>query len=105
MRTACLHRMPSRASSARRGRIRYSQRGTTWRSSVFSRLKSSSSGSSMNSTDAHKVVAPEVRAFVIANFLFGQGGETFRDDDSFQGKGIIDSTGVLELIGFLETQY
>jgi acyl carrier protein len=59
----------------------------------------------MNSTDAQKLVAPEIRAFVIANFLFGQGGETFKDDDSFLAIGIIDSTGVLELVGFLEKQY
>ena len=46
----------------------------------------------------------EVRQFVIENFLFGQGGQ-LRDDESFLDGGIIDSTGVLQLVGFLEQQY
>lgn len=44
----------------------------------------------------------KIRAFVIQNFLFGQGGE-LKDDDSFLEAGIIDSTGVLELVGFIES--
>jgi len=46
----------------------------------------------------------EIRAFIIANFLFGEAG-TFQDDTSFMGGGIIDSTGILELVMFLETTY
>ena len=49
-------------------------------------------------------VQNDIRAFVIQNFLFGQGGE-LGDGDSFLEAGIIDSTGVLELVGFLETTY
>jgi acyl carrier protein len=45
-----------------------------------------------------------VRTFVIQNFLFGQ-GDSLKDDESFLEAGIIDSTGVLELVGFLETTY
>ena len=45
-----------------------------------------------------------LRKFVIDNYLYGQGAE-FSDDDSFQEKGIIDSTGVLELVVFLEKTY
>jgi acyl carrier protein len=46
----------------------------------------------------------EVRQFVIDNFLFGQGG-TLTNDESFLESGIIDSTGVLELVGFLEQHF
>jgi acyl carrier protein len=49
--------------------------------------------------------AEEVRFFIIDNFLFGQGGEDLEAGDSLMEKGIIDSTGVLELIVFLENTY
>ncbi len=46
----------------------------------------------------------EVREFVINNFLFGDGA-SLQDDKSFLDSGIIDSTGMLELIMFLEQTY
>lgn len=46
-----------------------------------------------------------VRAFVVDNFLFGQADGGLSDDTSFLESGIIDSTGVLELISFLERQF
>lgn len=46
-----------------------------------------------------------LRNFVVMNFLFGQGGDDLSEDDSFLERGIIDSTGVLELVGFLERQF
>ena len=52
-----------------------------------------------------QTIIPEIRRFVIDNFLFGQNGDTLKDDESFLDSGIIDSTGVLELVGFLETRY
>lgn len=45
-----------------------------------------------------------VRKFVIENFCFGQ-DPGLGDDDSFLEKGIVDSTGVLELVAFLENTY
>ena len=48
--------------------------------------------------------ASEVRTFVITNFLFGEPG-SLQDDTSFLNSGIIDSTGVLELVMFLEENY
>ena len=45
-----------------------------------------------------------VREFVIENFLFGD-GQQLQDDTSFMESGIIDSTGILELITFLEEKY
>lgn len=46
----------------------------------------------------------ELRKFVVDNYLFGRDLD-FSDDDSFLEKGIIDSTGVLELVSHLETSY
>lgn len=45
-----------------------------------------------------------VREFVLENFLFGDDGR-LTDDGSFLGSGMIDSTGILELIAFLEGTY
>jgi|GraSoiStandDraft_8_1057269.scaffolds.fasta_scaffold101305_2 acyl carrier protein len=49
----------------------------------------------------------ELRAFIIDNFLFGDasGRFTFTDDDSFQQRGIVDSTGILELVCHLQERY
>jgi len=46
----------------------------------------------------------EVRSFVVANYLLGR-EEGFRNDDSFLELGIIDSTGILELVSHLEETY
>lgn len=50
-------------------------------------------------------IAREIREFVVANFLFGQDGGTLTDDLPFLENGIIDSTGVLELVAFLEQRF
>lgn len=49
--------------------------------------------------------AAEIRAFIVSNFLFGQVGDGFANDQSFLESGIIDSTGLLELVSFVEQQY
>ena len=46
-----------------------------------------------------------LRQFIIENFLYGDERIPLKDDDSFSNKGIIDSTGVLELVAFLEAQF
>jgi acyl carrier protein len=43
--------------------------------------------------------------FVVANYLFGDVSRTPSDDDSLVEGGVIDSTGILELIEFLEAQF
>ena len=48
--------------------------------------------------------AKELRAFIVTNFLYGE-GTALKDDTSFLDSGIVDSTGMLELIMFLETNY
>lgn len=45
-----------------------------------------------------------VRKFVIDNYLFGEEGK-LGNEDSFMETGMIDSTGILELIRFLESTY
>jgi acyl carrier protein len=50
-------------------------------------------------------IAQEIRGFVVANFLFGQESGGLTDDQSFLETGIIDSTGVLELVAFIEQNY
>jgi acyl carrier protein len=50
-------------------------------------------------------IAQQIRQFVSENFLFGQGAEQLKDSDSFLDNGIIDSTGVLELVTFLEEKF
>jgi acyl carrier protein len=46
----------------------------------------------------------EIRNFVVDNFLFGQTLD-LQPEDSLLGRGLIDSTGVLELVDFLEEHY
>ncbi len=48
--------------------------------------------------------ATDVRSFIINNFLLGR-EEVLNDDDSFLEQGIIDSTGILELVAHLEETY
>ncbi len=45
-----------------------------------------------------------IKNFIIDNFLFGD-DEGLKDDVSFLEEGIIDSTGILELITFLEEDF
>jgi acyl carrier protein len=52
-------------------------------------------------------ITQELRTFIINNFLFGDasGRFSFADDDSFQQRGIVDSTGILELVFHLQERY
>ena len=45
-----------------------------------------------------------IRAFVVDNFLYGD-DENLDDNSSFLEEGIIDSTGILELVTHLEETY
>ena len=47
----------------------------------------------------------ELREFIVEAFLFGDESDPFEDGDSFMQKGVIDSTGVLELVAYLEENY
>lgn len=47
----------------------------------------------------------ELRSYITENFLFGQDDGVLTDDVSFLEKGLIDSTGVLEIVAHLEEVY
>ena len=50
-------------------------------------------------------IRAELTEFIVTNYLFGDVARTPLDEDSLVEVGIIDSTGVLELIQFLESHF
>jgi len=46
----------------------------------------------------------KIRDFIVENFLFGT-DDGLKDETSFLDEGIIDSTGILELVNFLEEEF
>lgn len=50
-------------------------------------------------------VQAKVKAFVVDRFLYGQGGDGLSNGDSFLQRNLMDSTGVLELVAWLEETY
>ena len=46
-----------------------------------------------------------IRDYVLQNFLFTNDSSQLTDSESFMDKGIIDSTGILELIMYVETEF
>ena len=46
-----------------------------------------------------------IKSFIIDNFMMGRNPQDLMDSDSLLNKGIIDSTGVLELVGFIEEKF
>jgi len=50
-------------------------------------------------------ISSRISNFIIANFLFGDSSKKPADADSLIESGIVDSTGILELIEFLESEF
>ncbi len=50
-------------------------------------------------------IKEKIRGYVLENYLFTNDQDALGDDDSFLEKGIIDSTGILEIIYFLEDEF
>ena len=50
-------------------------------------------------------VQREVTAFIVENFLFGNQADAPAPATSFMESGLVDSTGVLELVAHLEGRY
>ena len=50
-------------------------------------------------------IRAELTEFIVTNYLFGDVSRAPRDEDALVDEGIIDSTGVLELIEFLESHF
>ncbi len=50
-------------------------------------------------------IKDELRAFITGSIMYGHNTDFLADGASFLENGVIDSTGVLELIGYLETRF
>ncbi len=46
-----------------------------------------------------------LRNYILENYLFTDDESALNDGDSFLDKGILDSTGIMELIYFLEDEF
>lgn len=46
----------------------------------------------------------DIREFIVENFLFGE-DNGLKDTSSFLEEGIIDSTGIMQLVSFIQEQY
>jgi acyl carrier protein len=53
----------------------------------------------------HHDISGVLRRFIGENFMFQEDPQSLSDDASFLQNGIIDSTGVLELVCFLENTF
>jgi len=47
----------------------------------------------------------DIKTYLIENFYYGQDDNTLTNEISFLENGIIDSTGVLELVSFIQEKY
>lgn len=47
----------------------------------------------------------KIRAFILENYLFTDDQSELKNDDSFLDQGILDSTGILEIIFFIEDEF
>jgi len=50
-------------------------------------------------------LASEIRNFIVENFLFGDSTAQLGEDESLLQKGLIDSTGILEVVSFIEEKF
>jgi acyl carrier protein len=50
-------------------------------------------------------IEPEVRQYILENYLFTDDESALGNEDSFLDQGILDSTGIMELIYFIEDEY
>ena len=50
-------------------------------------------------------IRAELTEFIVTNYLFGDVTRAPRDEDLLVEEGIVDSTGILELIEFLEDHF
>lgn len=50
-------------------------------------------------------IKSQVRAFIVENFLFGDGNYPLADELSLVDSDLVDSTGILEMVTFLEETF
>jgi acyl carrier protein len=53
----------------------------------------------------HQSIQKQIIDFIAINFLFGEAKNALGNEDSLLETGVIDSTGVLELVAFIEETY
>ena len=51
------------------------------------------------------LVEKKIREYVLENYLFTDDESELSNDDSFLDKGILDSTGILEIINLIEDDF
>ena len=51
------------------------------------------------------VIEQKIRDYILENYLFTDDQSVLNNNDSFLDKGIIDSTGILEVIYFIEEEF
>lgn len=50
-------------------------------------------------------ISSGIRSFIVENFLFGDDSQPLPEDMSLIDNDLVDSTGILELVGFLEEEF
>jgi len=50
-------------------------------------------------------IRDRLRSFIVENFLYAHETPALGDDEHLLDRGIIDSMGVLEVVGFLESEF
>ncbi len=50
-------------------------------------------------------IRQKVKNYILENVLYGAGEDELNDDESFLEKGVIDSTGILEIVSFIEEEF
>ena len=50
-------------------------------------------------------IKEKIKTFIVNNFLLGVNSGNLNDSDSFLEKGIVDSTGILEVVSFIEESF
>ena len=57
------------------------------------------------SSEMIDTIRGNVRDFIVENFLFGDAAHAPADDESLIENDIVDSTGILELVAFIEESF
>lgn len=78
-----------------------------WKASVPSlgRHENSAMVPSLGKARVNQDIRLAIRRFIVENFVFRDDADVISDDQSLLDAGFIDSTGVLELVAFLEATF
>ena len=59
----------------------------------------------MSSDPIDPTIPARIREFIARDLLFSPDGFPYADDTSFLEEGIVDSLGVMELVGFVQNEF